>query len=78
MAETLDFSAIKILLIGDVMIDHYLYGQINRISAEAPVPIVDIEDEEYRLGGAANVALNLLGLGAKTTLLNMLGDDEVG
>ena len=78
MAETLDFSAIKILLIGDVMIDHYLYGQINRISAEAPVPIVDIEDEEYRLGGAANVALNLLGLGAKTTLLTMLGDDEVG
>lgn len=78
MAETLDFSAIKILLIGDVMIDHYLYGQINRISAEAPVPIVNIEDEEYRLGGAANVALNLLGLGAKTTLLTMLGDDEVG
>jgi rfaE bifunctional protein kinase chain/domain len=78
MAETLDFSAIKILLIGDVMIDHYLYGQINRISAEAPVPIVDIEDEEYRLGGAANVALNLLGLGAKTTLLTMFGDDEVG
>ncbi len=78
MAETLDFSAIKILLIGDVMIDHYLFGQINRISAEAPVPIVDIEDEEYRLGGAANVALNLLGLGAKTTLLTMLGDDEVG
>jgi rfaE bifunctional protein kinase chain/domain len=78
MAETLDFSAIKILLIGDVMIDHYLFGQINRISAEAPVPIVDIEDEEYRLGGAANVALNLLGLGAKTTLLTMLGDDESG
>ena len=78
MAETLDFSALKILLIGDVMIDHYLFGQINRISAEAPVPIVDIDDEEYRLGGAANVALNLIGLGAKTTLLTMLGDDEIG
>lgn len=76
--ETLDFSSIKILLIGDVMIDRYLFGQINRISSEAPVPIVDIESEEYRLGGAANVALNLIGLGAKTTLLTMIGDDENG
>lgn len=76
--ETLDFSSIKILLVGDVMIDHYLFGQINRISSEAPVPIVDIESDEYRLGGAANVALNLIGLGAKTTLLTMIGDDENG
>lgn len=78
MTESLDFSSIKILLVGDVMLDHYLFGQINRISSEAPVPIVDIESEEYRLGGAANVALNLIGLGAKTTLLTMIGDDENG
>lgn len=76
--ETLDFSSLKVLLVGDVMLDHYLFGQINRISSEAPVPIVDIESEEYRLGGAANVALNLIGLGAKTTLLTMIGDDENG
>jgi rfaE bifunctional protein kinase chain/domain len=73
-----DFSENKILVVGDVVLDFYLFGQINRISAEAPVPIVDIEEEEYRLGGAANVALNLVGLGAKTSLLTMIGEDESG
>lgn len=58
------------------MLDHYLYGQIHRISPEAPVPIVDIEYEESRLGGAANVMLNLSGLGAKPTLLTVIGDDK--
>ncbi len=78
MPQSFDFSNENILVIGDVMLDHYLYGQINRISTEAPVPIVDIEEEEYRLGGAANVVLNLLGLGAKTTLLSVIGEDEYG
>jgi rfaE bifunctional protein kinase chain/domain len=73
-----DFSENKILVVGDVVLDFYLFGQINRISAEAPVPIVDIEEEEYRLGGAANVILNISGLGAKATLLTMIGEDESG
>lgn len=78
MPEIFDFSSVKVLVIGDVMLDHYLFGQINRISPEAPVPIVDIESEESRLGGAANVALNLLQLGAKPTLLTVIGDDKTG
>lgn len=78
MPQSFDFSNENILVIGDIMLDHYLYGQINRISTEAPVPIVDIEEEEYRLGGAANVVLNLLGLGAKATLVSVIGEDEHG
>ena len=74
--STLDFSSLKVLVVGDVMLDHYLYGQIHRISPEAPVPIVDIEYEESRLGGAANVVLNLVGLGSKPTLLSVIGDDK--
>lgn len=76
--EKIDFSNLKVLVIGDVMLDHYLFGQIHRISPEAPVPIVDIEYEESRLGGAANVALNLIELGAKPTLMSVLGDDKGG
>ena len=78
MSEKLDFSNVKVLIIGDVMLDHYLFGQIHRISPEAPVPIVDIEYEESRLGGAANVALNLIELGAKATLMSVIGDDKSG
>ena len=74
----LDFSEYKIFVVGDVMLDHYLFGEINRISPEAPVPVVDIEAEETRLGGAANVALNLIGLGARTTLLSVVGEDKDG
>ena len=76
--EKLDFSNLRVLVIGDVMLDHYLFGQIHRISPEAPVPIVDIEYEESRLGGAANVALNLASLGAKPTLMSVIGDDKAG
>ncbi len=75
---TIDFSQYKILVVGDVMLDHYIFGEINRISPEAPVPIVDLLSEETRLGGAANVALNLIGLGAKTTLLSIVGEDKDG
>lgn len=78
MSEKLDFNNVKVLVIGDIILDHYMFGQIHRISPEAPVPIVDIEYEENRLGGAANVALNLSELGAKPTLMSVIGDDKSG
>ncbi|MBK9734041.1 MAG: carbohydrate kinase [Saprospiraceae bacterium] len=71
-----DFSDLHILVIGDVMIDRYISGEINRISPEAPVPVVNMSCIEDRLGGAANVALNLNALGSKVTILSMTGEDE--
>lgn len=73
-----DFSTKKVLVIGDVMIDAYLQGSVNRISPEAPVPIVDIAERFYRLGGAANVALNLMSLSATPILCSVIGNDEKG
>ena len=73
-----DFSRRKILVLGDVMIDAYLEGKVNRMSPEAPVPIVSFTSEEQRLGGAANVALNLLSLGASVTICSVIGDDNNG
>lgn len=72
------FSEKKVLVLGDVMIDAYLQGQVNRISPEAPVPIVDICDRYYRLGGAANVALNLQSLSATPILCSVVGKDGKG
>lgn len=72
----LDFSNIRILIAGDIMLDRYWFGEVNRISPEAPVPVVRIEREEVRLGGAANVARNTAALGAKTSLLGITGADE--
>jgi len=72
------FVDVKALVVGDVMLDHYLYGQLNRISAEAPIPIVDIEGKEDRLGGAANVALNMHRMGANCVLASVIGDDSAG
>lgn len=69
------FNKIKALVIGDVMIDAYYYGSVDRISPEAPVPIVAVERKEHRLGGAANVALNLLSLGAQPILFGTIGHD---
>lgn len=66
----------KILVVGDVMLDRYWFGNVNRISGEAPVPIVHVEHEETRLGGAANVALNIKTLGAHVTLLTVVGQDN--
>ncbi|MDE6452012.1 MAG: D-glycero-beta-D-manno-heptose-7-phosphate kinase, partial [Odoribacter sp.] len=60
-----DFSNCKILIVGDVMLDKYYFGSVERISPEAPVPIVKIEKEESRLGGAANVANNITSLGGQ-------------
>ncbi|WP_457390105.1 D-glycero-beta-D-manno-heptose-7-phosphate kinase [Roseateles sp. P5_E1] len=66
----------RILVVGDVMLDRYWHGAVERISPEAPVPVVRIEREEERLGGAANVALNIRTLGARATLLTVVGQDE--
>jgi len=68
----------KILIIGDVMVDAYLWGKVDRISPEAPVPVVACDKRENRLGGAANVALNILSLGATPVLCAVIGDDEKG
>lgn len=78
MAERIDFSDVKILVIGDVMLDYYLFGDVNRISPEAPVPVVEISSKESRLGGAANVALNIQRLGGTPILLTMVGKDVTG
>lgn len=66
----------KILVIGDVMLDEYWYGKSNRISPEAPVPIVNFDNKDIRLGGAANVAANISSLGGNVTLLSLIGDDD--
>ncbi len=71
-----DFSKYKILVLGDIMLDQYIHGQVTRISPEAPVPIVEHENREYKLGGAANVAANIEALGAKAILAGVVGDDE--
>jgi len=68
----------RILVLGDLMIDRYLWGNVTRISPEAPVPIINIEDEEIRFGGAANVANNLIGLEAEPLLVGTVGDDHWG
>ncbi|MEQ8474212.1 MAG: PfkB family carbohydrate kinase [Marinoscillum sp.] len=72
------FTKLKVLVIGDSMIDTYIYGQVNRISPEAPVPIVNVSGEEHRLGGAANVALNLKALGIEVKLCSVCGKDASG
>jgi len=71
-----DFSAAKVLVVGDVMLDRYLFGTTERISPEAPVPVVHVHDSDDRPGGAANVAINLVSLGVRTTLLGLVGADE--
>jgi len=72
------FSNCRILVLGDVMLDEYLRGNVNRLSPEAPVPIVEIESESFHFGGAANVALNLKTLGCEPIMLGLIGDDRNG
>ena len=72
------FAASRILVAGDIMLDRYWFGEVNRISPEAPVPIVRVERREERLGGAANVARNAATLGAQVALVGVVGDDEAG
>jgi D-beta-D-heptose 7-phosphate kinase/D-beta-D-heptose 1-phosphate adenosyltransferase len=67
---------LKILVIGDLMIDHYLHGNCNRISPEAPVPVVEVRSESYTLGGAGNVIKNLCALGCKASVISVSGNDE--
>jgi D-beta-D-heptose 7-phosphate kinase/D-beta-D-heptose 1-phosphate adenosyltransferase len=72
------FPRIRILVIGDVMLDEFLWGKVTRISPEAPVPIVDVQRRAFFPGGAANVALNLASLGAQTGIAGIIGQDEPG
>lgn len=72
------FKGLRVLILGDVMIDAYLWGKVERISPEAPVPVVALKKRENRMGGAANVALNIQGMGATPILCSVIGKDEKG
>ena len=72
------FSGIRIGVIGDVMLDTYWWGHVERISPEAPVPVVALDKKEDRIGGAGNVALNLASLGAEVSILSVAGADDNG
>lgn len=72
------FKGLNVLVVGDVMIDAYYFGKVERISPEAPVPVVSVDKKENRLGGAANVAMNLVALGAKPTVCSVVGNDKEG
>jgi rfaE bifunctional protein kinase chain/domain len=72
------FSSVKIGVIGDVMLDTYWWGHVERISPEAPVPVVTVDRKEYRIGGAANVALNLASLGTPVSVFSVIGTDDDG
>ena len=72
------FNSLRLLVVGDLMIDEYVWGGVSRISPEAPIPIVEVTREESRPGGAANVGLNLLAMGAKVMFAGVVGDDSNG
>ena len=72
------FSSLKVGVIGDVMLDTYMWGKVDRISPEAPVPVVSLDHKEYRIGGAGNVALNCQSLGAQVSVLSVTGADTEG
>lgn len=71
-------ARLRVLVIGDIMLDHYIWGDAHRISPEAPVPVVSVERDTYVAGGAANVALNVRSIGAKVTVAGRFGRDEAG
>jgi rfaE bifunctional protein kinase chain/domain len=73
-----DFTGLNIMIIGDVMVDSYLWGKVDRISPEAPIPIVALKKRENRMGGAANVAMNIHSMGATPILCSVIGVDEKG
>lgn len=73
-----NFSQIKVAVVGDVMLDTYWWGHVERISPEAPVPVVTLDNREHRIGGAGNVALNTVSLGADTFIISVIGKDEDG
>lgn len=70
------FGRQRVLVLGDIMLDHYIWGKVERISAEAPVPVLEVQKEEFRLGGAANAALNVKSLGGDAILLGVTGKDS--
>ena len=72
------FQDLKVAVVGDVMLDTYWWGHVERISPEAPVPVVALDKHEYRIGGAGNVALNSVSLGATTFVISVIGDDADG
>ncbi len=78
MSALPDFTRARVLVVGDVMLDRYWFGDVNRISPEAPVPVVLVRRAEERPGGAANVARNIAALGGRVSLLSVIGDDEPG
>jgi rfaE bifunctional protein kinase chain/domain len=71
-------SGLPIVIVGDVMLDHFIFGRVTRISPEAPVPVVEFDHEEFRVGGAGNVAHNVRGLGGSVELIGIVGRDEHG
>ena len=71
-------SKARVLVVGDAMLDRYWHGAVERISPEAPVPVVKVSREEERIGAAANVAYNVATLGARASFLGVVGDDEPG
>ncbi|MDB5899799.1 MAG: ADP-heptose synthase-like protein, partial [Ramlibacter sp.] len=73
-----DLARARVLVVGDAMLDRYWHGAVERISPEAPVPVVKVSREEERIGGAANVAYNISTLGAQASFLGVVGDDEPG
>ena len=68
-------SRVRVLVVGDIMLDQFIWGRVSRISPEAPVPVVEFERESFMPGGAANVARNLTALGAQATLFGVVGED---
>ncbi len=72
------FENVRLLVVGDVMLDHYIWGRVDRISPEAPVPVVAVSNESIHLGGAANVAQNVVSLGGKVDLCGVIGKDDFG
>src|SRR6185369_15583298 len=71
-------AGLRVLVVGDVMLDRYIWGDATRISPEAPVPVIDVDRESWTAGGAGNVALNIASLGARCTVAGYFGEDEAG
>src|SRR5947207_15718861 len=78
MTNLNNFANVKVLVIGDIMLDRYWWGSVRRISPEAPVPVVDLQKSTFAPGGAANVAANIAGLGATAYLIGCIGSDHEG
>ena len=72
------FSKYPVAVIGDIMLDHYVYGNVNRISPEAPVPVLNVKEDKHVLGGAGNVVMNLRELGLPVKIFGRIGNDQAG